>query len=284
MLVKNYVEMKGRFIMCFGILVTAGMMLASRTASGQTYTGYLKLDDTSMKGPDSVLVTMTIPTDTYIRDTVYLSRSEMRERKKDRSGKAYYATPWMFGVKTNLLSDVIAVPYVGVETQLTERLSLDLSGWFTPLNIFYPNKQTSLYGFSPELRWWLGGPAMKKGYFLGAHGNVTWYTLEWRDSEGNKVIYQNGIDDLHDAGSKNPAWSAGLTHGYLLPLDRKGHWNLEFYMGVGYAAYQQKRIYTEEDGRSYYKHEKNSYIGITKVGINLTYSFSLRRVKPAGAR
>ncbi len=270
--------MKGKFLALLGAL----MALVSWSASAQTYSGYLKLDNRAEKGPDSLLVTITVPENAYVRDTLYLSRSELRDMKRAQSydGKVYYQTPWMFAVKTNLLSDVIAVPYAGVETQLTDRLSLDLSGWYTPVNIFHPNKQTSVYGFSPELRWWLGGDAMQKGYFAGAHANVTWYTLEWVDEEGNKVLYQNGIDDPRDAGAKNPAWSAGLTYGYLQPLDRKGHWNLEFYMGVGYASYQQKCIYTTESGRPYYRHEKNGYFGITKVGINLTYSFSLRRVKP----
>ncbi len=260
------------------------LMLASMETEAQTYSGYLKLDDKTFKGPDSMLVSITVPEGSYVRDTVYLSRSEARNMKKAGMGKAYYATPWMFGVKTNLLSDAIIVPYAGVEVQLFDKMSFDLSGWFTPLNIFHPNKQTSVYGFSPELRWWLGGSVMKKGYFVGLHGNVAWYTLEWVDSEGKKVIYQNGIDERLDPGTKNPAWSAGLTYGYLLPLDRRQHWNLEFFMGIGYASYQQKRIYPAEEGGSHYVHEKNSYFGITKVGVNLTYNFSLRRVKPTYAR
>ncbi len=272
--------MKGRNLFYLGILALAGMMFTSKTVSAQTYSGYLKLDDRSQKGPDSVLVTMTVPTDTYIRDTVYLSRSEMRNMKKDRSGKAYYATPWMFGVKTNLLSDAIVVPYAGVEIQLANKLSLDLSGWFTPLNIFYPNKQTKVYGLSPELRWWIGDRTMGKGYFAGVHGNVSWYTLEWKDADGNKVLYQNGTADPRDPGTKTPAWSVGLTYGYLQPLDRKGRLNLEFFMGIGYASYQQKLIF----GPGEFEHEKKNYFGITKVGINLTYNFSLRRVKPASAR
>lgn len=262
--------------------VVIAMMAMNRTASAQTYSGYLKLDDTSVKGPDSLLVTISIPEDAYVRDTIYLKNSEYRDMmKKNRySSKPYYATPWMMGVKTNLLSDVIAIPYAGLEFQLTRHLSLDLNGWFSKWNIFYPNKQTNIYGFAPELRWWLGDRAMIKGYFVGLHANAGWYTLEWKDKDGNKVLYQNGLDDLEDFGATTPAWSAGLTYGYSQPLDRKAHWNLEFYMGIGYSSYQQKLFYTPEDGgKPYFKHESNTDFGVTKVGINLTYRFSLRRYK-----
>ncbi len=260
------------------------MAMASWTAEAQVYSGYLKLDGDSYKGPDSVHVSITLPKDTYVRDTVFITNGEARAMRKAREGRLYYATPWKMALKTNLLSDVIAVPYGGVEVQIAPMMSFNLEGWYTPLNIFHPNKQTKVYGGAPEFRWWFGGAAMSKGYFVGLHANVAWYTLEWVDDEGNRVIYQNGIDELYDPGTKYPAWSAGLTYGYLLPLNRKGSWNLEFYMGIGYADYQQKRIYPVENGGSYYKHEDNSYFGITKVGIDLTYSFSLRRVKPSYAR
>ncbi len=262
------------------IVILAVFMIVCGTASAQTYSGYLKLDDTDLKGPDSLLVTISIPEDAYVRDTVFLSRSELRDMKKagEYSHKSYYATPWLMGVKTNMLSDVIAIPYAGAEVQLAKNLSLDINGWYSRWNIFHPNGQTNIYGLAPELRWWFGGRAMTKGYFVGLHANAGWYTLEWRDEEGRKVIYQNGIDDLDDPGKK-PAWSCGLTYGYSQPLDRKGHWNLEFYMGLGYSSYQQKCFVTLEDGKIDYHHEVKNDIGITKVGINLTYRFSLRRVK-----
>ncbi len=272
--------MKRKFIACISTLIFIGIMAGSRSASAQTYSGYLKLDDVAMKGPDSLHVTLTVPEGAYVRDTVFVTRKEARDMRKMGEGKAYYATPWMFAAKTNLLSDALVIPYGGVEVQLFDRLSFDLSGWFTKWNMLYPNDQTKVYGFSPELRLWFAGGAMKKGAFVGLHGNVCWYTLEWKDADGNRIIYQNGIDDLYDPGTKNPAWSAGFTFGYLLPLDRREHWNLEFYMGMGYAAYNQKRIYPVDNGGSYYKFEENNSFGVTKIGINLTYSFSLRRVRP----
>ncbi len=276
--------MKRIIVSCLSTLI---LTLVSWSADAQTYSGYLKLDKKAgSKGPDSLHVTIDVPGNAYVRDTVYLNwfTELFKRRISYDKGKAYYATPWMFGVKTNLLSDVIMIPYLSVETQVIEKLSFELGSWYTPLNIFYPNKQTSIYGFSPEFRWWFGDKVMSKGYFVGLHANVAWYTLEWRDSDGKTILYQNGTDDLYDAGTKNPAWSIGATYGYSLPLDRKERWNLEFFMGIGYAEYQQKRIYPAENGKSYFKHEDEKYFGITKVGVNLAYRFSLRRVKPSGSR
>lgn len=271
--------MKGNIAGRLSFFVVMLVIGVTRTASAQTYSGYLKLDDDSIKGPDSLLVTITVPKDAYVRDTVLLSRGEYRDLKK--TGQIpYHKTPWMMGVKTNLLSDVIVLPYAGVEVQLARNLSLDLNGWYTKWNIFYPNKQTKIYGLAPELRWWFGGRAMTKGYFVGLHANAGWYTLEWRDEQGRKVVYQNGSKDLDDPGIM-PAWSCGLTYGYSQPLDKKGHWNMEFFMGLGYSSYQQKCFVTNAEGKIDYHHEKNTDFGITKVGINLTYRFSLRRVKSA---
>ena len=176
-------------IRIFALALVACLPMFNK-ASAQTYTGYLKLDDISVKAPDSILVTMTVPREAYVRDTVVLTRKQARELKKagEYDPRPYYATPWMMGFKTNLLSDAIAVPYAGLEIQLARNLSLDLSGWFSPWNIFHPNPQTSIYGLAPELRWWYGSRAMSKGYFVGVHGNLGWYTLEWKDKEGNRAL------------------------------------------------------------------------------------------------
>lgn len=256
--------------------------LCSLEVSGQTYSGYLKADGAASDQIDSIYVTMTIP-EVGQRNRVMESGAgksyTLKAIDDDRySGKGYYASPWMAGVKTNLLSDLISIPYLGVEVQLADKLSLDVSGWISKWNVFYPNKQTMLYGAAPEIRWWFGNEMMKKGHFVGLHGMAAWYTLEWKDRSGKPFLYQNGTDDLNDAGSTSPAWSCGLTYGYALPLDKNGRLGLEFYAGFGYYNYQQKCIPVGED-KSDYRHEVKDGIGITKVGVSLAYRFSLRRYK-----
>lgn len=289
--------------------MVASALLRAYQADAQVYSGYLKLDDVGGKGPDSLHVTITVPETAYRTRTVYVvdtvfvdrgagdyksvrktrparkpayTRYTSKDSQKKSGGyspKAYYASPWMFGVKTNLVSDLIGIPYAGVEVQLYDNLSLDLNGWWSKWNIFYPNKQTSIYGAAPEVRWWFGDEMMKRGHFVGLHGMVAWYTLEWKQKDGTHVIFQNGINDRLDDGSRYPSWSCGVTYGYSLPLDRTGNLGLEFYVGLGYISYRHKRIFPVEDGGSYYYHNAHDQAGITKAGVNLTYRFSLRKVR-----
>ena len=268
--------MKGKYKAIFILQALVFMGLAMDTLSAQTYSGYLKATGEGLKGVDSLYVTITVPQ----KQDVTSVKVSPEKPKRDYTGKGYYTTPWMAGVKTNLLADLISIPYAGVEVQLAEEFSLDISGWFSQWNIFYPNEQTSIYGAAPEVRWWFGNSqTMKKGHFLGLHGMVAWYTLEWKDRYGSKVIYQNGTNNLNDTGSTTPAWSCGVTYGYSLPLDRKGRLGLEFFVGAGYSHYQQKCIYPQEEGVAKITHEVKDRVGVTKIGVNLTYRFSLRRVR-----
>ncbi len=193
----------------------------------------------------------------------------------------YHDTPWMIGLKTNLIADAMAIPMAGLEFQIGRRASLDLQGWYTNYNIFCKeDENANVYGFSPELRIWTKGNTMQRGSFFGIHAMTCWYTFKWRDG----YLYQNGGEGQYsgDAGSNSPAWSVGLTYGYSVALDRKAHWGLELVLGVGYGQYAQNLgAWSETDNKWYiHEHQDNTHTGITKAGLNLTYRFSARRVKP----
>lgn len=243
-------------------------------------------------------------TDTiYIRDTVYyvketvmiekddakvvagsdsLKANAYEEYRKSRMTRKMYDTPWMMGVKTNLLADAMAVPYFGAEIQLAKRISLDIQGWYTRTNVFVPSDDNAnFYGIAPEIRCWLGNGIMRKGAFVGLYGNCAWYTMQWRDG----FLYQNGPENVwegnyHNAGNRHPAWSAGLTYGYSLGFGRKANWGLEFLIGIGYAGYNQNTAVYANEIWEFVEHQNGHHFGITKVGVNLTYRFSLRRVNP----
>jgi len=230
----------------------------------------------------------------YIRDTVYVVKETVYipadgavkipydgsvYSSRPPRVHTYYDTPWMLGFKTNLLADAMAIPSLGMEIQLADRMSLDLQGWYTPTNIFCPNENTNVYGFTPELRWWPGRRAMSKGAFVGLHARLAWYTLAWNDG----YLYQNGKEGVHsgDAGNSAPAWSLGFTYGYSVALDKKDHWGLELLLGVGYGKYSQNLGLWNEDSQKweFAEHQSKTHIGITRASINLTYRFSVRRVK-----
>lgn len=247
---------------------------------------------------DTVFVKDTVHV--YKQDTIYVlremiqmpqqivpvatekARVERTRMERPAREQKLYDTPWMMGVKTNLLADGMAVPMAGLEVQVAERLSLNLDGWYTTYNIFNSgDENTNFYGFSPELRWWINGRTMRQGSFVGVHARLAWYTMQWRDG----LLYQNGPENIwennyHDAGNSTPAWSAGITYGYSLGLGRRDNWGLEFLVGIGYAKYRQNTAAHNGHIWELIEHQNNNHFGITRAGINLTYRFSVRKVKP----
>lgn len=255
---------------------------------------------------------VTIKDTVYVRDTVYvkqesvivkeiLPQEQIQEpkqlifrsktdkpvtkpktiRPETKSNRKYWDTPLLLGIKTNVLADVMAIGMGGVEIQLAKRLSLDLSGWYTNYNMFCrEDKHTNVYGFTPELRWWVNEHAMERGSFFGIHGRAAWYTLQWTDG----YLYQNGLvgDYNGNAGNNSPAWSIGLTYGYSFALDKKANWGVELLLGLGYGNYSQNRgVWNDTDSKwLIYDSQNNTHIGITRAAINLTYRFSVRKVKP----
>lgn len=242
-----------------------------------------------------VVVETPVKVDTvYVRDTVVYHKETVIVEKplqaeqvrpvdeyKQKTERKIYDTPWMMGVKTNLIADAMAIPMLGMEFQIGKRVSLDLQGWYTNKNIFCKeDNNTNVYGFTPELRIWTDGNTMQRGSFFGVHARTVWYTMRWTDG----YLYQNGSESQYsgNAGSTTPAWSIGLTYGYSLALDRKAHWGIEFLVGIGYGKYSQNLgAWNATDGKWYiHEHQNGTHIGITRAGINLTYRFSARRVKP----
>lgn len=232
----------------------------------------------------------------YLRDTVYMVKEmvsmqqpseaetvqtsyETYRKSNIKRTRKVWDTPWYMGVKTNLLADAMVIPEFGLEFQLSKKISLDLQGWSTNFNILTPKDElASVYGFSPELRWWKG-EAMRTGSFFGIHGNCAWYTLQY-----DGLLYQNGPENVwegnyHDSGNHNPAWSVGLTYGYALGLGAKKNWGFEFVIGLGYGQYAQNTAAFSGDAWMLVEHQDGRHFGVTRAGINLTYRFNVRRVK-----
>ncbi len=244
---------------------------------------------------DTVIVRDTVY---YMKETVYIPQNyapvnhaadvyeqAYRSYRKERVVKErkIHETPWMMGFKTNLIGDAIVVPTLGVEVQIGKKMSLDIQGFLSDYNVFNNfDNNTNVYGFSPELRFWPGGGTMRKGQFIGLHARCAWYTLQWKDG----LLYQNGPKDVwegnyHNAGNSTPAWSAGFTYGYSVGFGRKGHWGLEFLIGIGYAKYKQNIAQFQDNIWQLVEHQDNHHFGITRAGINLTYRFSTRKVNPS---
>lgn len=254
-------------------------------------------------------------TDTvYVRDTVvimkevfYMNADEPRqvpvttvakprpEPRQVRQMKVW-DTPWLAGVKTDVATDILGLPQAGIEVQLSDRLSFELMGWYSEWPYINPCDDHKVYGFRPELRYWTKG-SMRKGFFFGVHANFAWYAMMVNDTyfyqnatlcteadcSGRhfyQYSYQNDDGDIitnnyHDT----PAWSAGVTVGYALPLDRHQRWAVEFVAGAGYAHYEQNQYQKSAPWtlNTIEQPQVHDYFGMTRASVNLTYRFSMRR-------
>lgn len=126
-----------------------------------------------------------------------------------------------------------------------------------------------------------GKGAAFKGWYLQAYGHLALY----------------GICFDENRGWVGEGLGGGLGVGYVMPLSKKGHWKLEFQLqaGVfftGYDPYQYENPVNPDyhDDLYYYKwtndpalFKKRQYrftwIGPTRVGINLSYDLLYRKAR-----
>lgn len=250
-------------------------------------------------------------TDTvYVRDTVvimkevfYMSSDQKpvpvdvpRPVQKQKRNVRMWDTPWLAGVKTDMATDVLALPQAGFEIQLSDRMSFELMGWYSEWPYINPSEDHKIYGFRPEIRYWMNG-VMRKGLFFGLHSNVVWYAMMVNDRDfyqnaslcrdkgcAGRHFYEYSYQTEDGANMTNryhdtPAWSTGLTVGYSLPLDKGQRWAVEFVGGIGYARYEQNWYQKSSPWtlKTVEAPQTRDYFGLTRASVNLTYRFSVRR-------
>ena len=113
------------------------------------------------------------------------------------------ASPWH--VRTNLVHDVLLVPNLGVEYELSDRWSLvaDVSGaWWSAES---RNRRWHILTGEVEMRRWLGWrfspPYFDGGHHLGFYAAVYRYDLEWGGTGQQGELNYGG----------------GISYGYALP-------------------------------------------------------------------
>ena len=224
------------------------------------------------------------------RVTVPKSRPERKRQVK------IWDSPCLAALKTDVATDILALPQAGFELQLSDRMSFELMGWYSEWPYINACDEHKVYGFRPELRYWMDG-VMRKGLFLGLHSNVTWYAMMVNDKDFYQnaslcndqdctrrhfyeYSYQNEAgENIRNLYHDTPAWSAGITVGYALPLSRDCRWAIEFAGGIGYAHYEQNWYQKSSPWtlKTIEAPQVKDYFGVTRAGINLTYRFSMRR-------
>ena len=221
--------------------------------------------------------TVTVKDTIFVRDTVVVVKEKhvvtkqqaydgyREESLKQPKKMVNWLKPNVVAIKTNLVSDAMAIPALGLEFQIYKGLSIDVSGSYGFYNLFNrTERDMSSWHVSPELRYWFGEHPLQRGSFIGLHGNVSNYSLSWRDG----IAYQTVPG--------HEAWSAGFTYGACARLGR--HVGLEFVIGVGYGRYYQN-VGTMEAGKFVINEEVGpqlkGHFGLTKLAVNLVYRFSV---------
>lgn len=162
----------------------------------------------------------------------------------------------MIAVNTNLASDALAIPDLGVEMVIGNRSTIGLN----MLGAYKPHgKNAKGFALQPEYRYWFGGRPMNH-HFVGIGGLLGTYEAEWKSK-----MY------------KGDAVGLGLTFGYVFNLSRR--LAIDCHAGLGLVRYHQKvyiqgpnntEIYT---GPRTYKSETGNALIPTKIGISFMYIF-----------
>lgn len=208
-------------------------------------------------------------------------------KKPLEAPKVEYTRRHIIAVRTNLLHDFFYMPSVGWSP------SPNIQFEYYPLDGHYTYNVGMTWGthrhwdrqeffqvrdFQLELRRYFHGGGEFMGAYLGAF------------LEGN--VY--GIGLSKEDGWEGEGGGAGLTVGYVVPLNKKKNLRLEFMAAAGfYRTYYDPYVYGNpvtgtENGKYYYNYlgtasafkKRNhvmSWMGPTNLGIQLTYDIIYRK-------
>lgn len=169
-------------------------------------------------------------------------------------------------VKTNLAMDAFAVPNIGAEVGLSQKLTLDVPVYYNPLKQVMwkeqENKMFKLFMVQPELRYWLCDKF--NGHFFGVHAMGGAY-----NTTGIELPF-TPFDDLANYRYKGHFYGGGISYGYQYILNK--HWSLEATLGLGYALVRYKKYECVNCAPDPEKGKEN-YFGPTRAALNLIYVF-----------
>ena len=160
-------------------------------------------------------------------------------------------------VKTNVPYWFTGSANVGAEFGLSRRMTLDLSGAWNPFT-FSENKKWKHWLTRAELRYWTC--ERFQGHFFGLHAGGGEFNVG-----GIRVPFAGWGKKYRREG-----WTvaAGLSYGYAWVLGRR--LNLEATVGAGLVHVDYKKYACPRCG-SFIGKERETFVSITRLGINLVY-------------
>lgn len=159
-----------------------------------------------------------------------------------------------WSLKTNLLSNALTVPSLGIESRVGQQWTAALDVSWMPLR---QSSQAYLrhLKLQPEAHYWFDTPF--NGAFIGP-------ALSWRQYNiGGLPTYRTG-----SSRTQGFLFGAGCTAGWHFLSGNR--WRFELAMTIGYAYTQYRRYGAPRSRwvrRYYYAH----YIGPTAASVNLVY-------------
>jgi len=169
-------------------------------------------------------------------------------------------------LKTDLVSDALLSPNLGIEFGLSPRWTLDVSGGLNLWTLSH-ERRWKHWAVQPEARWWFCD--CFAGHFLGVHVHGGQYNVGGIGVQYNFL----GTDARKMQDTRYQGWfaGAGIGYGYAWILGR--HWNLEAEIGIGYSYTRYERFRCAGCGKKMEADIPHHYFGPTKAAVNLVYVF-----------
>lgn len=169
-------------------------------------------------------------------------------------------------VKSNLLSDALLNPNVGVEIGLAPRWTLDVTGQLNAWDLSH-DRRWKHWALQPEARYWFCDRF--GGHFVGLHAHGGQFNIGGFNGRLNLF----GTDARKLADTRYQGWfvGAGVAYGYAWVIGC--HWNLEGEIGLGYSYTRYDRFRCAGCGKKTETGRSHHYVGPTKAAINLVYLF-----------
>lgn len=169
------------------------------------------------------------------------------------------------GIKTNLLTDAVLSPNVGVEVGLTPKWTFDLRGQFNFWTV--DSHKWKHWLAQPEFRYWFCEKF--SGNFIGFHAIGGEYNF---GNINNDFKFLNSDFSLL-TGHRVQGWGAGAGVSYGHAWILADHWNLEAEIGIGWIFTKYDVYPCAECGTKLESDKAHNYFGPTKLGVILEYLF-----------
>lgn len=182
----------------------------------------------------------------------------------DTDFAATYQKNPLVSVKTNLLAYSTLIPNIGMEVRITPRLSFEVTGMYSPYNLFSHDFKTRVLAMKPELRYWWG-ESLRKGHFVGVHVPIAGFNIQLNE-------------DFRYQDPNHALWGVGLNYGYAMLIGKRQNMSLDFTIGFGFMDFTYD-VYEGVRNGKYVETIQKRYFGPTRVGINLSYIFNKNKAK-----